>query len=146
MTVEGALKEARAEIEGPEKNTILFIPNVIPIIFSRSNSRIIQIIEEWKRQNDFYAIIFFNIWIFLFLSVLADTSKELVAAERKGAGEARGERSHYKLHWWDIMRQSLGPPREKEEQGASQQSAAHSKRMGQKMFQMWHFVLVYVFI
>ena len=37
------------------------------------------------------------------------------------------------------MRQSLGPPREKEEQGASQQSAAHSKRMGQKMFQMWHF-------
>lgn len=46
MTVEGALKEARAEIEGPEKNTILFIPNVIPIIFSRSISRIIQIIEE----------------------------------------------------------------------------------------------------
>ena len=46
MTVEGALKEARAEIEGPEKNTILFIPNVIPIKFSRSNSRIIQIIEE----------------------------------------------------------------------------------------------------
>ena len=29
MTVEGALKEARAEIEGPEKNTTLFIPNVI---------------------------------------------------------------------------------------------------------------------
>ena len=29
MTVEGALKEARAEIEGPEKNTTLFIPNDI---------------------------------------------------------------------------------------------------------------------
>ena len=68
MTVEGALKEARAEIEGPEKNTILFIPNVIPIIFSRSISRIIQIIEEWKRQNDFYAIIFFNINISFFIS------------------------------------------------------------------------------
>ena len=43
------------------------------------------------------------------------------------------------------MRQSLGPPREKEEQGASQQSAAHSKRMGQNMFQMWHLVLVLSF-
>ena len=63
----GGTKRGKSRDRGARKKYNFIHPKCY-LIFS-SNSRIIQIsIEEWKRQNDFYPIIFFNINIFFYPS------------------------------------------------------------------------------
>ena len=57
-----------------------------------------------------------------------------LAAERKG-GEASRERSpHYKLHWWDIMRQSLGPPEKKKSKAQANSQPLTQNEWAKKCF------------